>query len=337
SGMLPALTGDSWLIAANGADDVYRQLRRANKDELRAYVLWEPSLSRALEDPEVHVLYSSTNVSGMLVDVLLVNREYLQLQPLKCKQIVEAYFTALYAYMSKPDGMINLLMQDGQQMGDIISREQAVSMASKIQWKNTMENYAHFGLLSGAETQGLPRIDTMISSIARLLVKTGKLKAHPMAGHEHEMYSSLVLQGLREMLFHPGGSGQADHVRGNVDLAPLTQTQWAELTLVGNMDAQTIDFVRARAELTVQSKRDVEEIVGHLRDWPNYYLKVLGHARPEGDPTANLALALARAKAVADRIVALGINGNRVLAEASAPGTENAGQSVTFMLLRQPY
>jgi len=333
SGMLPSLSGDTWLVPATGADDVYRQLRNGNKDQVRAYVLWEPTLSRALEDPNVHLIYDSSNVSGMLVDVLLVNRDYLKAEPIKCRQVTETYFTALLAYTSKPDGMINLLLEDGRQMGDIISLEQAKRMVGKIQWKNTMENYAHFGLLPASESQGLPRIDTMVSSIVRLLLKTGKLSSHPMAEREQEMYSTEILGAMRKENFHPGGT----IVRGIKELGLLTPEQWNMLIMVGNMDARAINFVRAQAELTVQSKRDVQEIVEGLRDWPNYYLKVVGHARPEGDPAANLALAQARAKSVRDRIVQLGVNPNRVRAEADISENEAAGQSVTFMLLRQPY
>ena len=77
---LPRLPGN-WLVEADGASDVYKKLRSAGKDEKRAYALWQPYVSMALEDDKVHVLLDSSKTSGLIVDVLVAQRKFLAEHP----------------------------------------------------------------------------------------------------------------------------------------------------------------------------------------------------------------------------------------------------------------
>src|SRR3989339_939485 len=55
SGMLPMLTTDqNWLETAEGAEAIYKQLSGTKPNERKAFVLWEPWLSKALEIDGVH-------------------------------------------------------------------------------------------------------------------------------------------------------------------------------------------------------------------------------------------------------------------------------------------
>ena len=70
-----------------------------------------------------------------------------------------------------------------------------------------------------------------------------------------------------------------------------------------------------------------------LASWPTYYLKVVGHARAEGDPEANRLLAQARAESVRAYLELKGIPTNRLRSEATEPKEAGGGgQSVTFIL-----
>lgn len=337
AGMLPALVGKSWLTEAKDSDDVLEKLKAANPNGKFAYVLWEPSLSKALKVPGVHVLYDTSKVSGAIVDVLMVNRTFLRENPKIVRTVLETYFQTLNAYTSEQDGMANLVMEDDKRNGGTITQEQAKKIASGIQWKNTLENYAHFGLLSAQDSQGLLTMPDMITRIASFLVKTGKLKSNPAAGHEQELYSNKALAEMKANNFHPG-TGQMADIRTNPKLCALDPDQWTKLVYVGDMDARTIDFERARATLTIQGERDVKALSEQLRSWPNYYLTVIGHARSDGDPAANLELAKERGKIVADAIVALGFSSNCIRSVAEPSQQQNGGaQSVTFRLSQKPY
>ena len=106
---------------------------------------------------------------------------------------------------------------------------------------------------------------------------------------------------------------------------------------VGNLDAKSVGFRRASTDLSVQGERDVQEIAERLRNYPSYYITVIGNARTEGDPEANRRLALDRAQTVTDRLLYVGVSQNRVrtiAADSSRSG--GAGQSVTFELSQNP-
>lgn len=337
AGMLPALVGKEWLIEAKGAEDVYAQLKAADPKLPRAYTLWEPSLSKALEIPGVIVLYDTSKVSGTIVDVFMVNRKYLAENPRIVREILETYFQTLNAYTSEQDGMATLVTEDAKRSGDTLTEKQAKKIATSIQWKNTLENYAHMGLLSAQDSQGLLTMPDMINRISSFLVKTGKLKTNPASGREQEMYSNQALKEMKANNFHPG-TGQMADIRSNPKLCALDLDQWTKLVFVGDMDARTIDFERARATLTIQGERDVKALSEQLRSWPNYYLTVIGHARSDGDPAANLELAKERGKIVADAIVALGFSSNCIRSVAEPSQQQNGGaQSVTFRLSQKPY
>ncbi len=58
---LPNLPQD-WSIPAEGAKGVFSQVRSAKPTERRAFVLWEPYVSKALQQPGMHVLLDSSKL-----------------------------------------------------------------------------------------------------------------------------------------------------------------------------------------------------------------------------------------------------------------------------------
>jgi len=258
---------------------------------------------------------------------------------------VEAYLRALYQYEHQSEGMPQLVQEDGRQLGDPLSMAQSQRIAGGIQWKNTLENYAYFNVLD-EPIPGAMGLEDVIDNIARILTTTGAMDKNPFEGRGHELFYGGSLRTLYQADFHPGrpaGSGGGGSLRDEelrqVDaLEPLSAVEWAQLTTIGNMRIPSIGFRRAGSKLTIQGERDVKKLIRHLRAWPTYYIKVVGHARAEGDPAANRALALQRAQVVADRIVRGGISENRVRANGAAPkGTGGGMQSVSFVLGMRPY
>lgn len=114
--------------------------------------------------------------------------------------------------------------------------------------------------------------------------------------------------------------------------------QWNTLRPVGELKLEPIVFVRGSANISVQSERDLQELAKRLQSFPQFYLRVVGHARAEGDPEANRQLAQSRAEAAAQFLVAQGVNGNRIKTEA-APSTLKSGeaQAVSFVVGQVPY
>lgn len=74
-------------------------------------------------------------------------------------------------------------------------------------------------------------------------------------------------------------------------------------------------FATASAELSSQAKSQIAEVVAVLKQYPQAVVSVTGHTDSRGSEAFNQKLSEQRAQAVADEIVAQGIDSSRVTAE----------------------
>ena len=335
-----------WWIEAEKVEDVYAQFRSAGKQAKRAFVLWEPGVSEALELSGAHVLIDSSRVQGYIVDVLVAERNFLDGSRDVVRKVLEAYLRANYKYSGDADALRELVKEDAGGFGQRLKKEQAEKLIRGIAWKNTQENYAHFGLLSAEESRGLSHVGDMIEKIAAILVKTEALGSNPLEGKAHTIYHSDVLRQMQNDKFHPGhklgiiGSDtlSPEKVRAAAPLPELNEEQWAKLRAVADVKIDPISFRRSAADLNIQSQRNLDDLAKRLPGWPFYYLRVVGHARSEGNREANERLAQDRAGAVVEYLVSKGIEKKRLEAKTAPPSEKGgAAQSVSFVLLERPY
>ena len=333
-----------WITDADGAEEVYEKFRKASKSKPAAYVLWEPYVSKALKDKDAHVVFGSDKIRGHIVDSLVVRRKFLNDNPEVVKTFVESYLKVNYKF-SEGDKLVELIRDDAKATGEKLSADEARNIASGIQWKNTLENYAHFRLLSRQESQGLEDVEDIIEKITRVLIVTGSISASRIDAHT--LFYNRILEELQTSGFHPGqklgivsGGGAAlKEIRGDSKLPALSDAEWDKLIGVGRMRIQNLSFRRGTAELNVQSRRNLEELASKLKSMPEYYLRVVGHARAEGDIDANVQLANDRANVASQYLTQRqGIARNRIKAVAATPsGANGSAQSVTFQLMQRSY
>ena len=354
---LPSLPSN-WGSDADGAEDVYKKLKSADPDEPTAYVLWEPYVTKALAIEGVHLLLDSSKLKGYIVDVLVVQREFLNTQRELVTHVVQAYLRANYDYTNQPDGLLSLIEADAKQYGDALNRNEASQLVKGIEWRNTVENYAHFGVISGAEAKDTEKLDTIIDKIMQVLVKTKSIATDPLSGQYGKLFFEGILRSLHHDKFHPGvlnaGATEGlkdilidtapvveEKVREDVALNPLSETNWNNLAPVAAMKIEPIQFGRGNARILPGSKRALADIASKLKSFPQYYLRVVGHTRKEGDAAANKVLATQRADAASKALKELGIANHRIRAIASTRTSTKmqggAAQSVTFELLGKPY
>lgn len=352
---LPSLP-TSWAVETDGAGDAYKKLKSADPDEPYAYVLWEPYVTKALAIEGVHLLLDSSKLKGYIVDVLVVQREFLDSQRELVTHIVQAYLRANYDYNNQPDGLAALIQADAKQYGDRLNRNETDKLAKGIEWRNTVENYAHFGVIPAAEAKGTERLEAIIAKITQVLVQTNSISADPLSGNYEQLFFEGILRGLHHDKFHPGvlnasgtdglndifvGSTPVEQVREETALNPLSDANWNVLAPVAAMKVEPIQFGRGNARILPNSERALKELAANLKSFPQYYLRVVGHTRQEGDPTANRVLALQRAEAAAASLRNSGIASHRIRAIASDQTSPRmrgaAAQSVTFELLGKPY
>lgn len=347
---LPSLP-EKWWREADGSGDVYKQFRAARKSDKRAYVMWEPYVSKALEEPGAHVLIDSSKLKGYIVDVLVVERGFLTSQPEVVQAIVDAYLRAAYSYRSQDGGIVNLVVADADEYGGGgLKKAEAEKVVAGIQWQNTQENYVRFGLLPAGDAQGVQHIEDIIANITDVLVKTDAIEEDPLAGRANSIYYDRVLANLKAEDFHPAkklsviagvGPGQADlaAVRGAAALPALDDNAWGRLVPAGELRIKPIAFARGTARINIQSQRELGDLAKRLRSsLTSYYVMVTGHARNEGDLDANIRLANERAEVVAKAMTDLGVQSSRVRAVAAEPSSSNGrAQSVSFVVGQPPY
>lgn len=293
------------------------------------FVTWEPVVSELLVNDQLYVLADSQNPSGYIVDALVVSRDYLFKDEPTVRQVLESYFRALYA-LNEAGELQDLIVRDAQASGSKLTTDQAKKLVDGILWKNTQENYAHFGLAEGKA--GVAHIERLIDRIMQVLLKTGGLAADPTDGNSEKLFNERPLAEMKASGFHPGLA--IEEVRSEAALKPLDDAQWQQLVPVGTLSVPPLIFARGTSILTERSQRLLDELVGTLESWPQYYVLIRGNAGSRGDAEANRKLAKQRADAALQYLTSKGIAEHRLRA---LEGEITGDMSVSFILGQPAY
>ena len=340
---LPNLSKDKWIVKANGSSEVYNKFRAEGQKKNYAYAMWEPDVSKALKNPNAHVLLDSSKVKGYIVDVLVARRDFLINNGVVAREVIENYARTVYANQSK---MADVVLADAHALGDKIEESDARQMVKGIQWKNTLENYAHFGLQGSSHS--IENIEDIIIKITDVLVKTGALDKSPLENGMASLYYNKLVSDMKKNDFHPGreinviagmDTGSNDEqIRAGGKLVKLSDDQWKSIKAVGELRANPINFGRGTSRINVQSRNDLEALAGMLKSWPQYYLTVIGRVRPGGNAEESMQLAKDRAEATVQMLVEMGVVPERMrsLSEISTSDSADA-QSVSFAVGQLPY
>src|SRR5262249_22154455 len=152
---------------ADSAEDVYKQFLSGRPREKKAYVLWEPYVTMALNEKSAEGairLTDSSQYKGYIVDVLVAQDKFLRENPAKVEAVVRAYLEVLHDNLGGAQGMVPMLLEDARIIDEKnVTPERARAIASGIWWKNTMENYGHLELLSSEKAGGLQPVRQMIA------------------------------------------------------------------------------------------------------------------------------------------------------------------------------
>ena len=340
---LPELPERRWMIKADGAAEVFKKFRGESGGKPLAYALWEPYVSKALRDRDAHVLLDSSKLKGYIVDVLVARREFLIEDYEVAKAVLEGYARTAYANQAK---MVDVVIADAKAVGDSIGKSDAVQMVKGIEWKNTLENYAHFGLQGDAHS--LEDIEDIIIKITDVLIKTGALDNDPLKGRPNTLYFNKLVQDMKADNFHPGREinvitgmdlGDSDEkVRETRKLVKLTEAQWESLITVGELRVKPIKFGRGTSRISIQSQHELASLANTLNSWPEYYLTVTGRVRPGGDADAAMGLAKARADAAVQMLADKGVAVERIRSFAKIGSSDSAdAQSVSFVVGQLPF
>jgi hypothetical protein len=303
--------------------DVLNKFLQAGPGDPRAFVLWEPLVARALKSPGTHVLVDSSRFDGYIVDVLVASRQFLEKNQDGMTDVVKAYLEASQEHEKAAGGMVRLVVDDAKKAGDPLDEAEARRVVGGIWWKNTRENYAHFGL---AEAPGVQPLPQMVRNITTVLRQTGAISRDPTGGDPTVLFSAETLRQLQRTDF-------ADRrpVRPPDVLPALTEEQWKQLQQVYTVPVEPIRFARGSSDIPEVSRPELDKVLETMATWPRYYLQVRGHVSPKGDPEANRMLARERAEHVREELIKKE-NPNRIRIDLVPAGDGDA--QVSFVLLQ---
>ncbi len=308
-------------------EETLERYRNSSPSSREVFVIWEPYVSEILENSAMHVVVDSSRFRGYIVDCIVVNREYLLEHESVVRDIVGSYFSAAYQYRQ---AMVDLVLGDARQLDQPLSANQAERLVAGIRWKNTLENFSHFGIVSDG---GLQYIEDMIANLTSVLQRTGGITQDPTGGVPAKLYNERILRGLRETNFHPGLAAERIE-QERFELPVLSAKEWGGLRQVGELKVPSLVFARGTVRLTSTSQATLDDLVRTLNTWPQYYVLVRGNASRQGDLEANRILAENRAQAAATYLIQKGIHESRIHAVGADPSGET---SVSFVLGEAPY
>ncbi len=318
--------GSNPFVFKNSAEEVYAAYRQSKLTDDLLFIPWEPWLSTMTDNPDYHCLIDSSKFRGRILDAIVVRRGYLLKQEDLVEKLLKCYLTTVY--MSR-NTMVDIVSEDARALGTPLKRERAERLVKGVWWKNTQENFAHFGF---TRVDGLPHIDDMCRNLIVVLRKTGSIKADPTDGRPNMLYYDGVIRRLFDQSWHPGFG--IEDVRADQSLANLSDDDWNRLKPVGTLQIPRLVFARGTAGLTAASEATLAELVETLKSFPQYYLTVRGSAASSGNLDANMKLAIERASAAMKWLVGHGVSPQRIRSEASKP---NGSTTVLFILGEMPY
>ena len=294
-------------ITTSGSSDA---LARLLKNQADIAVLWEPDLSRALANRELVKLIGSEDTERLIVDILLVGRDFSRRDPEAVRTLLENYFEVQRAFAQEPQRL-----RDQVRSRTGLPLDQVNAMLSGVRWATLRDNGAlWFNVAGGGPFAEEGLVDTIQSAVA-ILLEAGDFRSNPLPGGDP--YRLTNRQFIADLYRNRGFDQAAASAGGGSSLErtfpPLDSASWGRLREVGSLRVEPIAFQSSTSSLSHDGKLELDRAVERLRHYPNFRLLVRGHTGVRGDLEANRQLSQERAEAVARYLmVTYGIDPNRI-------------------------
>lgn len=311
----------------NNMDDVYKEYQITKPNDPKVFVLREPYVSKVLDNPDYHSLVNS---GKYIVDVIVARRSLIvQNQPL-VQNVVKSYLSSLY---KEKENMHSLVASDSNLYINSINEDQAKKLVSKIWWKNTQENFAHFGFING----NVKHIDELCSDLMAVLTKTNSIQFDPSNGNTNNWYYDGIVKSLFDSSWHPGFatvSESGETIRQEISLKSLTEDEWKKLVPVASFQAPKLVFARGSSKLSDSNSAILDKLAQSLNNLPHCYMIVCGNHMLGGNEQANKKLAEERVQSTIKYLSEKGIDKSRM---NSVISSSNGSSTVSFTLGEFPY
>lgn len=298
-----------WRVEANGSSDALAKLQQK---QVAAAVLWEPDVSRALAQQGLVKLLGTEDTKRLIVDVLIVSRDFSQKQPQAVNDLLAAYFQVLQAYADNRDK----LLADAKAAAGL-DAEQAASVLKGVRWANLIENAE---LWLGTAGKGQELVESIESSL-QILTDAGDFRNNPLP--DRDPYRLINSQFLNQLHARTTASTRTMPPLER-KFSPLDDKGWEALREIGTLRTRPVQFQSGTADLDLEGKQELDKIAEHLRHYPNFRVLIKGHTGLKGDAEENRRLSHDRAEAVAryfevtynmdsNRLRVIGMGGSQAL------------------------
>lgn len=317
------LNNGAWRMDSAGSDDAWRKLEVG---EVPVAVLWEPEVTQALSNPKFVKLLGTESTSGLIVDVLVANRDYLAANEAVITTLLKQYFSSLKMYRTDKTKFIKELAGWSD-----VSKEQATNMINGITWMTLYQNATEWFGVGPGETS--PRFDLLknIDTTLETLMSAGDFSQNPLLNNDPRaiIFSDFIEDLASETRQDP--SILNDSYRNSIVFEKLTNSEWEQLQAVGTLEIPPVQFQSGSLALSDASQREMKKMAKILEQYPSFRVLVEGHTSPRGDPQANIELSQQRAEAVAQYLTeTLNLDFNRVRASGlgqAQPLSRNSDES----------
>ncbi len=279
-----------WALESNGSEAALTAFLNREAD---AAVLWEPDVSRALQQDSAVRILGTEKTSQLIVDILIGNRRYVQRNPEVIQTLLKNYFRTLKHYKDEP-GELRSDIEKSTGLND----EAIKAMLEGIAWQTLTDNAnTWFGL----NASGLPQealVDTIDGAID-VLINFGSMDSNPLPNKDpywltNSDFIENIHRGYQNVI---GQTGDASS-QTTFSFDPLTENQWNRLIDVGTLKIVPIVFGSGSDQLTLEGKEQLDKAAENLKHYPAFRVAIRGHTSTRGEPEANRSLSQSRAESV---------------------------------------
>jgi ABC-type nitrate/sulfonate/bicarbonate transport system substrate-binding protein/outer membrane protein OmpA-like peptidoglycan-associated protein len=248
-------------------DSIGEVYRRLEKGEVDFVVLWEPQSSQALQKiPGTIRLMDTAQAQGIIIDVAIYGRKFIQADAKIANAVTAAYFKALHHYLNRPDELAALAGAFTKTPPETTSKMLAGLTFASFQANQTL----WFGTTSA--TSG--KVIEAIQRIIEILVSVGDLERDPLDGNPYTITNRKLLgdlvnnQSIEKL--------QREIMAPARIFSPMDETQWKALAQrpIGTLIEEPILFQRGMAELEDESEALFAQALARIAHYPRYRIVV---------------------------------------------------------------
>ena len=273
-----------WRVETDGSSQALEKLQSGSVD---VAVLWEPDVSRALATPGLIKLIGTEDTDKLIVDILLVGRQYSAKYPEAVNSLMQSYFKTLQEYTQQPDELLKDIKASTK-----LDEKQINNMLNGVEWATLTENRS---LWFGNDENLLDSINIAMS----ILINNQDLTINPLPnGDPYSITNRQFISAIRQT-----ASYTSTTKAGRANFKKLDDNAWSHLKKVGTLQLEPIQFRQGTALMNDNSAQELNKLAKKVQRYPNFRIQVSGHTGLSGDPQENLRLSSARAQVVAQSLV----------------------------------